>query len=53
MENKVETTVVHWGNFRIMENKMETPIVNWCNMGIIENKMEATSFFRYPYITPT
>ena len=49
----METTVVHWGNFRLMKNKMETPIVYWGNMGIIENKMEATSVFRYPYITPT
>ena len=42
MENKMETTIVHWGNIGIMENKMETTIVHWGNIGIMENKMETT-----------
>ena len=27
MENKMETTIVYWGNIGIMEKKMETTIV--------------------------
>ena len=29
MEKKMETTIVYWGNIRIMEKKMETTIVYW------------------------
>ena len=42
MENKMETTIVHWGYIGIMENKMETTIVHWGYIGIMENKMEST-----------
>ena len=32
MENKMETTIVYWGNIGIMEKKMETTIV-YCLQG--------------------
>ena len=40
MENKMETTIICWGNIEIMENKIETTIICWGNIGIMENKME-------------
>ena len=42
MDNKLETTIVHWGFIGIMENRMETTIVHRGYIGIMEKKMETT-----------
>ena len=34
-ENKMETTIVDWGNIGIMENIMETTMVDWGDVGIL------------------
>ena len=41
VENKMETTRLHWGYIGVMENKTET-IVYWGYIGVVENKMETT-----------
>ena len=39
MQDKLETTIVYWGNIGIMEHNMEATIEYWGNIGIMENNM--------------